>query len=257
VLSFEVHEGRGPYALFVHGMLSSRSYWKANLDALSGVVRPVVVELLGHGRSPAPDDPAAYHPSAYVEHFDRIRRDLGTSRWFLCGHSLGGALTVGYALDRGEHVIAHVFTNSQSALAPAEWRQSVRARVEPAAVALERGGTAALEVHPFHPQRARHFPEDVKDALVAEYAEHSAVGVAGTLRHTVPESSVRERVQNNQVPALLTVGVREKDFAEPRRYAEATMPLLSVSELDAGHAVNVQAAAAFNTAVSSFFAAHA
>jgi hypothetical protein len=56
-LYYDVHAGTGPYMLLVHGFLSSRSQWRLNLAALAGVVRPVVVELWGHGRSPAPTDP--------------------------------------------------------------------------------------------------------------------------------------------------------------------------------------------------------
>ena len=61
---YEVHPGRGPHLLLVHGMLSSRAQWLPNLAALAAVCRPVTLELWGHGRSPAPADPAAYHPDA-------------------------------------------------------------------------------------------------------------------------------------------------------------------------------------------------
>src|SRR3954453_2438210 len=96
----EVHDGDGPPALLVHGMLSSRAQWLLNLDALRSVCTPVVLELWGHGRSPTPEDPGAYAPEAYGETFDAIRRDLGVDRWFLIGQSLGAALTMRYALDR-------------------------------------------------------------------------------------------------------------------------------------------------------------
>src|SRR2546427_12504972 len=152
-------------------MMSSRSYWAANLDALSAVCRPVVVELLGHGRSPAPDDPSPYEPDSYVGHFEKIREEIGAERWLVCGHSLGGALTLRYALSRPDRVMAQVFTNSQSALGPSAWRERVRAGVETAARALDQGGTGALEMHPFHPRRARHFPKEVQDALIAEYED--------------------------------------------------------------------------------------
>jgi len=68
-LAFEVHPGRGPHLLLVHGLLSSRAQWNANLEALSGCSRPVVVELFGHGRSPSPEDAAYYSPANYVSEF--------------------------------------------------------------------------------------------------------------------------------------------------------------------------------------------
>ena len=90
-LHYEVHDGAGPYLLLVHGFLSSRAQWVLNLDALSDVARPVVVEMYGHGRSPSPDDPAIYAPKNYVAEFERIRGELGVERWLVCGQSLGPA----------------------------------------------------------------------------------------------------------------------------------------------------------------------
>ena len=48
---WEVHDlGQGPYMLMVHGFLSSRAQWRINLPALGAFCRPVLLELLGHGR---------------------------------------------------------------------------------------------------------------------------------------------------------------------------------------------------------------
>ena len=64
---------------------------------------------------------------------------------------------------------------------------------------------------------------------------------------------MRERVGENDAPALLVVGEREERFASHRRFAEENMPRLQVLGLDAGHAVNLQAAHEFNVAVEEFF----
>ena len=77
LLYFDVHDGQGPHLLLVHGFLSSRAHWLLNLDALSTFCRPVVVELLGHARSPTPEDPAPYAPVAYVAEFEAIRETIG------------------------------------------------------------------------------------------------------------------------------------------------------------------------------------
>jgi hypothetical protein len=55
------------------------------------------------------------------------------------------------------------------------------------------------------------------------------------------------------VPALLVCGEREERFAPHRAFAEAHMPLLETAALDGGHAVNIDAASAFNDAVVGFF----
>ena len=149
-LNCDVHEGTGPYLLLVHGVLSGRAQWQPNLAALRRVARPVVVELWGHGRSLSPEDPALYQPPAYVRAFDELRVALGIERWLVCGQSLGAALTLRYALDHPDRLIAHVFTNSVSALADADWVTQTRAAAAGLANAIEQGGQAVLERLPIH-----------------------------------------------------------------------------------------------------------
>jgi pimeloyl-ACP methyl ester carboxylesterase len=252
VLHVEVHGTGGPFVLLVHGILASRAQWLHNLDAISAVGRPVVVELLGHGRSPAPDDAAAYAPAAYVAEFEHVRKAVGADRWVVCGQSLGAALTLRYALDHPDRVAAQVFTNSNSALAEPGWVERMRPGLDSIADRLETEGRSALAELPMHPGRGRRLPAAVRDALTADAERHDPAGVALAFRHTVPLSPVRSRVATNQVPALLVVGRHERGFAPAHRYAAAVMPQLTVVEADAGHAVNAEDAPAFNAAVVAF-----
>ena len=63
-LSYTVHPGEGPYAILIPGTLGTRSNWAPNVAALAKVCRPVVTELWGHGRTPAPKDRGAYELGA-------------------------------------------------------------------------------------------------------------------------------------------------------------------------------------------------
>ena len=251
-LGCEVHEGRGPFLLLVHGVLSSRAQWQSNLPALRRVARPVVVELWGHGRSPSPENPTLYQPAGYVRAFEEIRAALGVERWLVCGQSLGAALTLRYALDHPDRCIAHVFTNSVSALADADWVVQTRASAAGLADAIEQGGVAVIERLPIHPRRATRIPPAAHRALLEDVALLDPGGVARTFRYTVPDSSVRERAAENRVPALLVCGERETRFRAHREFAERTMPYLEVVGIDAGHAVNLEAAEAFTVAVCEF-----
>lgn len=256
-LHYDLHDGGGgaarPSVLFVHGLLSSRAQWIPTLPAFRPHYRAVVVELLGHGRSPSPNDPAAYTPAAYAEQFEAVREALGLERWYVVGQSLGAALTLRYSLDYPDRVIAQVFTNSNSALAPPGREAQVRAFMQQQADELARDGHAALERHRLNPTRARGLPAGVRTAFREDVALHDPRGIALTGLHTIPESSVRARAAQIAVPTLLVVGRRERRFAEARRFAEQTIPGLTVCDADAGHAVNLGAAATFNQAVLAFF----
>jgi pimeloyl-ACP methyl ester carboxylesterase len=249
---YDVHDGQGPFLLMVHGFLSGRSQWAPNLDALSQVARPVVIELWGHGRSPSPQDPALYHPDAYIQIFERMRERLGAARWLICGQSFGAALTLRYALDHPGRVMAQVFTNSSSAFADAEWVEARRQSVAKQLDALQRDGQAALGAFPVHPSRARRLPPDVYQQLLADAALHNPYGIAQTLRYTTLNVPVRDRIKDNRVPTLLVCGERERRFAPHRDFAQRQLPCLEYVGTEAGHAVNIEAAGAFNAAVSDF-----
>jgi pimeloyl-ACP methyl ester carboxylesterase len=250
-LHVDVHAGDGPPALLVHGFLAGRALWSANLDALRAVCTPVVVELWGHGRSPTPEDVAAYHPDTYVAAFDALRRRLGTDRWILVGHSLGAALTWRYALDHPDRVVAHVFTNTASALGGARWRHAVAASVDAQADALLAGGPGSVAHHRLNPARARRIVAPVREALAADVDRLDVRGVAATLRHTVPAASVREQADANVAPTLLVHGTREAGFAEAAAHA-ATLPHVEIVALDVGHSPNAEAPAAFDAIVVDF-----
>lgn len=249
---FDVHPGTGPYLLLVHGFLSSRAQFAPNLAGLSRVARPVVIELWGHGRSPVPNDPALFHPDAYVDAFERLRERLDAERWVICGQSLGAALTLRYALAHPNRVAAHIFTNTTSALADAAWSDNVRRNASAHGGAIAKGGRAGLEQMPIHPKHATRLPEEAQAALLRDTALLDPAGVAKTMEFTVPESPVRDRVHTNEVPSLLVCGTREKRFKDYRAFAEETMPMLDVVCVDAGHAVNIEAAGAFTESAVRF-----
>ncbi|MFN0093049.1 MAG: alpha/beta fold hydrolase [Acidimicrobiales bacterium] len=251
-LPYEVHPGEGPFCLLVHGILASRANWRPNLAALGAVCRPVVVELWGHGRSPSPDEPAAYRPDAYVAQFERIRTELGAPRWLLVGQSMGAGLTLRYALDHPERVIAQVFTNSTSGT----WRRWEADRARPIvakdADAFRSRGRAALEDHMFNPAKARRVDPELKAEMVAQFAEHDPHGVAHGMVETMCGVGDAERFAEMAPPTLLALGEEEKGFLARVELCRR-IPGLELSAHPAGHSVNLHDPAGFNAAVTAFF----
>lgn len=244
---YEIHDGAGPPLLLVHGFLSSRAQWRLNLEALQAVCRPVVLELWGHGRSPAPDDPALYRVSAYIAAFEEIRRRLGAERWFVCGQSFGAGLTMRYALEHSGRVPGQVVTNSVSAFS----NMDQTGRID-RALAVEKGGRAALEAWPIHPRKARRLPEAVRDALWADADLLDPASVALSMRHTAPGLAIVDDMPSFTVTTLLVNGLREAAFQPLRKRAETEIPDCRVVDLDGGHSVNIDAAEGFNEAVCAF-----
>ncbi len=240
--------GVGPYLLLVHGLCSSRAQWRPNLAALEGFCRPVVVELLGHGRSESPGDPAAYSVAAYVARFEVLRAGLGAERWAVCGQSFGAGLTLSYALAHPERTLAQAFTNSSSALGPAYPAEDTAARLA-RAQAVEARGRAGLEAMAFYPKRTGRLPAEVEEELARDAELISVRGVAMGLGYTSPGLSVAARFGEMQPPTLLINGRREKRFQPLRDQAETRLPGLRIADLDGGHPVNLDCPEGFVAAI--------
>ena len=249
---WDVHPGQGPWLLLVHGFLSSRAQWGPNLEALSAFCRPVTLELYGHGRSPSPADPALYNTRAYARAIDALRERLGAERWFVCGYSLGAAVTIRYALEYPHRLHGHIFTNSASAFAEPRMTGDWRATAAANAKSIRDGGKAALDRIAVHPRRAKRLPPETYAALVADAEGISPEGIAMAMEHMMPTASVRADLGVNTRPTLLVCGRLEKRFAANRDFAAAEMPHLDIVDVDAGHAVNMTAANAFNAAIERF-----
>ena len=248
----EIHDGgHGPYMLMVHGFLSSRVQWRVNLPALQKVVRPVLLKLLAHGRSPAPEDPAAYGVEAYIATFEAIRAKLGVERWVVCGQSFGAGLATQYALEKPERVMGLIITNSISAFSPKGDPERAATQKERAR-SIEAGGKAALEGLRIHPRHAKRFPEDIKAEMVADADRIAPEGILRSISLTSPSLSIADRLAEIRVPTLLVNGLWEKRFQPMRERAGKLIPGVTVVDLPGGHSVNIEAAEGFDRAVTAF-----
>jgi len=248
-LHVDVHHGAGPPVLLVHGLMGGRAMWLANIEALRSVATPVVVELLGHGRSPSPEGAAWYRPDTYVRQFESLRNELGVECWALIGQSLGATLTLRYALGHPYRITSHVMTNSISALAE---RVGDDASIETAAQRIEEHGRDGLAVNKMNPARSHRLVPEVRAALAADQRLLEPAAIAAAVRFTAHRSSQRARIADNTVPTLIVAGAHETAFHEPCRHAETHMTFVEVVRLDAGHSPNAEVPDQFNRAVTEF-----
>jgi len=100
----QVRAGQGtPPIVFVHGMGSSSATWAECMGLLQDRFLVVAIDLLGHGASPVPDDPAEYTRDRALDDLDELLADLQAetgSRAVIVGHSLGGYLALAHAATR-------------------------------------------------------------------------------------------------------------------------------------------------------------
>ena len=90
--------GTGPAVVLVHGMGDDGSVWAGTAEALAAGYACTIVDLPGHGRSPAPSEQAAYEREAVLASIDAVLARTGPAVYV--GHSLGGYLGLTHSLTR-------------------------------------------------------------------------------------------------------------------------------------------------------------
>ncbi len=251
----EVMEGStGPACLLIHGFMSSRAQWILNLEALRTVCRPVVVELWGHGRSPAPKDPAHYTIESFCAEFEALREKLGIEEWFVIGQSMGAGLALHYAHAYPARVLGVVLTNSGVVLSTPETFANRASQVPLAS--LELGGSNArdaLESMPMHVKHARRLPVAVKAEMLADADLLNPRAIAMLMQYCLPSLSALRFIGQLPMPMMLLNGRFESTFQPLRDLALTLLPSLEVVDLPGGHAINAECAEAVNASVVNFF----
>jgi len=234
--------------LMLHGMLSSNAQWILNRDALGEDLRLFMVELPGHGRSPAYDDPEHYAPDWIIAELERIRVEAGVEHWLVCGQSLGGAIALRYCLAHPDRVDGLIFTNSRAAFGV-----SRSARIADAdGTDPTRSPTSTRDL-PMHPINATRLSQDVRDPMI-EAADSVRIQTFLDIAGHMEEWSSERDFSQLQVPVLLVNGRWEKRFQPHVSEARSQIARLDVVDLEGGHAINAERADGFNTAVLDWVA---
>lgn len=92
----------GPQLLLVHGIGACAEYWYKNVFALSEHYRVLAFDLPGFGKSDKPN--VDYTIDFYDQFINRFCEVMNYSSFVLVGHSLGGGISLKFAIDHRDKV---------------------------------------------------------------------------------------------------------------------------------------------------------
>lgn len=246
-------QGEGPPLVLLHGWPTNSRDWRRQLDALSDEFTVVAWDAPGAGRSSDPPD--TFRLADWADCLAGFIEALSLERPHVAGFSWGGGLALelfnrhpaavrtlvlagAYAgwggslpAEVAEQRLALMVRNSE--LPPAEWAPALI----PTLVSDEAGA-------------------EVTDELASIIAEFHPAAMEVALR-AFTEADLRDVLPRIDVPTLLIYG--EQDVRAPQDVREPLHSGIAGSELvlvpGAGHAVNTEAAARFNSEVRAFLRA--
>jgi 2-succinyl-6-hydroxy-2,4-cyclohexadiene-1-carboxylate synthase len=244
--------------LLLHGFTGSGALWAPHAAALAERFRVIAPDLLGHGDSDAPPDPARHAMPRTIGDLAALLDALGVARCALLGYSLGGRVALALAAEHPQRVTALILEGASPGIADAEDRAARRAADAHLARRLEDDGLAAFVdawmAQPLFATQAA-LPAAARTAARAARLRNSVVGLAACLRGlgTGSQPSYWQRLHELTMPVLLLAGERDAKFralagAMAERIPTATLRIVP----GAGHTTHLENPAAFQQLVRAF-----
>ena len=209
--------GDGPIVLMLHGFTRDARAWEPVLPALDGY-RVVRVDLIGHGKSDAPEDPSRYTMAHAVEDLTALLHHLSVDKYALVGYSLGGRVGLHLATAAPERLWALVI---ESASAGIEDPAQRAARVESDEKLAQSIFTDGIEAFADRWQAQGLFasqaslPEGVLAEQRRQRIENSPLGLANSLRGmgAGAQDYILDRLEVIEAPSLFLAGALDTRYA--------------------------------------------
>ncbi len=93
--------GNGPVLVILHGLFGSSDNWMSIAKVLGSDYRIILPDLRNHGNSPHSSD---WNYELMAQDLKGLCSDLGLSKFFLLGHSMGGKVAMQYATQFPEEI---------------------------------------------------------------------------------------------------------------------------------------------------------
>ena len=228
-----------PALLLTHGYGATSAMFSQNLAVATARNQVITWDIAGHGGSDYPSDPDCYGAGAALADMAAILGELGLSRVVLGGHSLGGYLSLDFALTYPGRVAGLVLIDTGPGFRKDSAREDWNRRARATADRLEERGLQGLggsaELHG---------------------GEHrDASGLIQAARHTLTQqdSHVLDGLPRIEVPTLVIVGADDAPFLGAADYMTAKIPRARQVVIPAaGHAPNVSAPELVNAELRRF-----
>jgi 2-succinyl-6-hydroxy-2,4-cyclohexadiene-1-carboxylate synthase len=245
--------------VLLHGFTGSARNWEslcADL-ALPGW-RIVALDMLGHGKSSAPEDSERYGIEHCQDDILAVLQELGVQAGeaVLLGYSMGGRIAL-YTAFSG-FFRALILESASPGLADAREREQRRSSDDTLAASIEQGGIAPFverwEKLPLFASQSN-LPVTQQEALHRQRLHNRAVGLVNSLRGvgTGAQPALHAQLLTLDLPVLLIAGELDAKFCRIARQMARDLPHATLYIVaGAGHTVHLEQPAVFAQLVTQF-----
>jgi 2-succinyl-6-hydroxy-2,4-cyclohexadiene-1-carboxylate synthase len=257
-VSYHVEQyGNGEPLLLLHGFTGSMETWKPFLPYWQEF-RLILVDIIGHGLTDSPHDPARYEIEQVAADLDTLLRHLHVEDVHVLGYSMGGRLALTFAILYPHRVRKLMLESSSPGLKTEQERRKRRENDETLAREIEQYGVAAFvekweKLPLFASQKC--LPSSVQEEIRKERLKNNKTGLANSLRGmgTGRQPSWWNRLPKVNIPTLLICGEWDEKFCRIAEKMKEHLPHCKMATVSqAGHAIHVEQREIFAKIVSEF-----
>jgi 2-succinyl-6-hydroxy-2,4-cyclohexadiene-1-carboxylate synthase len=233
--------------VLLHGFTGRAANWVSLFPRLEAPGRWLIaLDMLGHGRSDAPTDPARYAIAHCQTDILAILRTLGirAGEAVLLGYSMGGRIALSIAFSG--FFCGLILESASPGLSDPAEREQRRQSDNQLGERIEREGVEAFinywEQLPLFASQ-QNLSLETREALRAQRLNNRALGLANSLRGvgTGAQPALHERLHTLDLPVLLLAGERDVKFCQIAQQMARQLPHAQLQIVrDAGHAIHLE-----------------
>ena len=251
--------GKGVPIVFVHEFAGDIRSWEPQLRYFSRRYRCIAFNARGYLPSDVPESVSKYSQAIAADDIANVMRDLGIRKAHIIGCSMGGYATLHFGLRYPK--LARSLTVIGAGYGSDSDKQARFLRdTETMARRFEQLGTPeAISIYQVGPARVQYQNKDPRGfrEFCEEFAEHSALGSANTLRGVQARRptiySLERGLARMKVPTHIFSGDEDNQCLEPGIFIKRVCPAARLTVVPAtGHAVNVEEPDLFNRLTDDF-----
>jgi 2-succinyl-6-hydroxy-2,4-cyclohexadiene-1-carboxylate synthase len=250
--------GEGLPLVLLHGFTGSTETWASLRSVAEKSHTVIAVDLPGHGKSTAPNDPRCYALTRVADDLISVLDRFSIDRTVLLGYSMGGRAALRFALAHGDRVAGLILESLSPGIIDSAGR-AARVRSDNAlADAIESDGIEAFvnrweRLPIWDTQRA--LPDDARNRLREQRLENRQEGLANSLRGAGAgqDEPILDRLGEIKAPTLLIAGELDIKYVDIAMSMQRVLSNARLSVIpEAGHAAHFERPEAFASVVMEF-----
>jgi pimeloyl-ACP methyl ester carboxylesterase len=253
--------GKGTPIVFVHEFADDLYSWEPQLRYFSRRYRCIAYNARGYPPSDVPKAVSKYSQAIAADDIANVMRHLGLRKAHIIGCSMGGFATVHFGLRHARLALSLTAVGVGYGSDPDKKAQFAKDTEIMARRFDELGTAEAIKPYQIGPARVQFQNKDPRGFahFCAEFAKHSALGSANTLRGIQARRptiySLERGLAKLRVPLHMVTGDEDNNCLEPGIFIKRVCPSAWLTVVPAtGHAVNVEEPDFFNRITAEFLA---